>query len=152
MQAHTVEVKEPELVDVKEPELSLQERKAQLLRQGEFYRVGVVHAKAQLMHAARPDVMIHSAIDHAGFAVRKRVDGLLQPTGTSVASIAPLVMTVVGFLRRRKTGAASLGVSLALAGIGYFLKRRRRSGQDTDGAGPACRAGALNHPAATGLS
>lgn len=125
MEPQTVKVKEPELVEVKEPELSVEERKAQLLRQGEFYRVGVVHAKAQLKHAARPDVLIHSAIDHATFAVRKRVDGLLAPTGTSVASIAPLVMTVVGFLRNRKTGAASLGVSLALAAVGYFLKRRQ---------------------------
>jgi hypothetical protein len=116
---------EPQTVEVKEPELSLDERKAQLLRQAEFYRVGVVHAKAQLKQAARPDVLIHSAIDHATWAVRRRIDGLLQPTGTSVASLMPYLMTAIGFIRRRKTGAASLGVSLALAAIGLLVKRRQ---------------------------
>jgi hypothetical protein len=116
---------EPQTVEVKEPELSLDERKAQLLRQAEFYRVGVVHAKAQLKQAARPDVLVHSAIDHATWAVRRRIDGLLQPTGTSVASLMPYLMAAVGFIRRRKTGAASLGVSLALAAIGLLVKRRQ---------------------------
>jgi hypothetical protein len=116
---------EPQTVEVKEPELSLDERKAQLLRQAEFYRVGVVHAKAQLKQAARPDVLVHSAIDHATWAVRRRIDGLLQPTGTSVASLMPYLVTAIGFIRRRKTGAASLGVSLALAAIGLLVKRRQ---------------------------
>jgi hypothetical protein len=116
---------ETQIVEVKEPELSVAERKAQLLRQAEFYRVGAVHAKAQLKQAARPEALFHSAIDHATWAVRSRVDGLLKPTGTSVATLMPYVMTVIGFLRNRKTGAASLGVSLALAGIGFFLKRRQ---------------------------
>jgi hypothetical protein len=120
---------ESQIVEVKEPELSVDERKAQLMRQGEFYRVGVVHAKAQLKHAARPEQLFHSAVDHATWAVRSRIDGLLKPTGSSVASLMPYVMTVIGFIRNRKTGAASLGVSLALAGIGFFLKRRQAQQQ-----------------------
>jgi hypothetical protein len=116
---------EPQTVEVKEPELSLEERKAQLLRQGEFYRVAALHAKVQLKQAARPEAMFHSAIDHLTWTLRARVDGLLQPTGTSVASLMPYVMAAIGFIRRRKTGSASLGVSLALAAIGWYLKRRQ---------------------------
>jgi hypothetical protein len=115
---------EPQIVEVREPKLSLEERKAQLLRQGEFYRVGVVHAKAQLKHAARPDALFHSLIEHATWAVRSRVDGLLRPTGTSVASLVPYAMTVIGFIRSRRTGKASLGVALALAAVGFFLRQR----------------------------
>jgi hypothetical protein len=116
---------EPQTVEVKEPELSLEERKAQLLRQGEFYRAGALHAKVELKQAARPEALFHSAIDHLTWAVRSRVDGLLKPTGTSVASLMPYVMTAIGFIRRRKAGSTSLGVSLALAGIGWYLKRRQ---------------------------
>jgi hypothetical protein len=116
---------ESQTVEVKEPELSVKERKEQLLRQAEFYRVGAVHAKAQLKHAARPEALFHSAVDHATWAVRSRVDSLLQPTGSSVASLMPYVMTAIGFIRRRKMGTASLGVSLALAAVGFMLRRRQ---------------------------
>ncbi|MDB5910328.1 MAG: hypothetical protein JWP34_4442 [Massilia sp.] len=116
---------ESQTVEIKEPELSLEERKAQLLRQGEFYRVGLVHAMAQLKHAARPETLIHSAIDHATWALRTRVDSLLRPTGSSVASLMPYAMAVIGFIRSRRMGKASLGVALALAAAGFFLRKRQ---------------------------
>jgi hypothetical protein len=116
---------ESQTVEIKEPELSVEERKAQLLRQGEFYRVGLVHAKAQLTHAARPETLIHSAIEHATWALRTRVDSLLRPAGGSVASLMPYAMTVIGFIRSRRMGKASLGVALALAAVGFFLRQRQ---------------------------
>jgi hypothetical protein len=120
MEAQTVEVK-----DVKEQEPSVAERKEQLLRQAEFYRVGALQAKVQLKQAAKPDAVIHSIIDHATWAVRTRIDNLLRPTGTSVSSLMPYLMTAFSFIRRRKAGTASLGVSLALAAAGFLLKRRQ---------------------------
>lgn len=116
---------ESQTVEVKEPELSVAERKEQLLRQAQFYRVGAVHAKAQLKQAARPEALFHSVVDHATWALRSRVDGLLQPTGTSVATLMPYIVTAITFVRRRKTGAASLAVSLALAAVGFMLRRRQ---------------------------
>ena len=107
------------------------ERKAELIRQGEFYRVGVVHAKAQLKHAARPEALFHSAVDHATWALRSRVDSLLSPTGASVASIMPFAMTIFKFIRHRKIGKASVGVALALAGVGFYLQQRRAREQAT---------------------
>ena len=112
-------------VEVKDKHADTDERKAQLIRQGDFYRVGVIHAKAQVKQAARPEALFHSAIDHATWALRARVDGLLKPTGASVASIMPYAMAIFSFIRKRKVGKASLGVALALAGVGWYLQQRR---------------------------
>ncbi len=109
----------------KDKDAEVRERKAQLVRMGEFYRVGVVHAKAQLKHEARPEVMFHSMLDHASWAVRSRVDSLLKPSGASVASLLPYLLTAYKFIRSRRMGKASLGVALALAGAGVWLQRRR---------------------------
>jgi hypothetical protein len=116
---------ESQTVAVKERLSELDERKAQLIRQGEFYRVGVVHAKVQLQYAARPEALFHSAIEHAGFAVRARLDSLLAPSGSNVASLMPYAMVLIRFVRHRKLGKASLGVALALTGIGWYLQQRR---------------------------
>ncbi|MEO7494547.1 MAG: hypothetical protein ABIT83_16210 [Massilia sp.] len=103
----------------------LDERKAQLLRQGDFYRVSLVHSKAQLKHAARPETLFHSAVDHATFALRSRVDGLLKPTGVSVASMMPYALSILGFIRRRRLGKPALGVAVALGGLAWYLQHRR---------------------------
>jgi hypothetical protein len=112
-------------IEMKQVRPTLAQRKAQLVRQGEFYRVGVVHAKAQVQHAARPDALFHSALDHAAWAVRSRVDSLLTPTGASVASIMPYALAIYRFVRHRKLGKASIGAALVLAGVGWYLQRRR---------------------------
>jgi hypothetical protein len=101
------------------------ERKAALIRQGEFYRVSVVHAKAQVKHAARPEQLFHSAVNHASGMLRAHFNGLLKPSGTSVSAIMPYAMALIGFIRKRRVGKASLGVALALAGIGWYLQQRR---------------------------
>ena len=110
---------------IKEPLSGLDTRKAQLIRQGEFYRVGVVHAKAQLHFAVRPQALIHSALDHAGAALRARVDKLLAPAGTNVATIMPYALVLIRFMRHRKVGKASIGAALVLTGIGWYLQQRR---------------------------
>jgi hypothetical protein len=122
MDAQTVEVNE-KLQDDKS--LSTAERKASLIRQGELYRISVVHAKAQVKHAARPEQLFHSVMNQAGWLLRSRIDSLLKPSGTSVSAILPYAMTIIGFIRKRRAGKASLGVALALAGIGWYLQQRR---------------------------
>jgi hypothetical protein len=112
-------------VVVKEQRSDVDQRKAELIRQGQFYRVGVVHAKAQVKHAARPEALFHSAVDHAGWALRARVDSLLKPTGTSVALIMPYALTAFRFIRQRRMGKAGLGAALALAALGWYLQQRR---------------------------
>lgn len=105
-----------------------EERKRALLRDGEFYRTGVAHARAQIKHAARPEVMFHSVLDHATWALRTRADVLLKPTGTSVSVLAPYALTVLGFIRKRKLGKPALGVA-ALAGVAAWYLQRKRAQQ-----------------------
>ena len=104
---------------------ALDERKARLLRDGEAYRLGIVHARAQIKHGLRPDTIFHSALDHAGGALRARIDGMLKPTGVNLAALMPYALSVLGFIRRRRLGKPALAVSLALAGLGWYLQRRR---------------------------
>jgi hypothetical protein len=113
-------------VTVKDKPLDHEQRMAELVRQGEFHRVGVVHAKEQIKHAARPEALFHSAVDHASWAVRSRVDSLLHPTGASVASIMPFALTVFKFIRYRRMGKAALGVALVLGGVGLYLQQKRQ--------------------------
>ena len=105
------------------------ERKEELLRDGEFFRAGVAHAKAQIRHGARPEVLFHSAVDHATYAIRGRVDSLLHPTGYSVASMAPYALTAIKFIRHRKLGKPALAVSVLLGVAGWYLQRRRAQQQ-----------------------
>lgn len=98
---------------------------AQQLRDGEFYRAGVAHAKAQIRHGAQPQVLFHTAIDHATYAIRGRVDSLLHPTGFSVASMAPYALTAFKFIRNRKLGKPALAVSILLGVAGWYMQRRR---------------------------
>jgi hypothetical protein len=101
------------------------ERIEELKRDGEFYRAGVAHAKAQIRHGARPEVLFHSAVDHATFAVRSRVDSLLHPTGFSIASMAPYALTAIKFIRHRKLGKPAMAVSVLLGVAGWYFQRRR---------------------------
>jgi hypothetical protein len=101
------------------------ERKEELMRDGEFFRAGVAHAKAQIRHGARPEVLFHSAVDHATWAVRSRVDSLLHPTGTSVSSLAPYALTAIKFIRHRKLGKPALAIGALLGVAGWYLRHRR---------------------------
>jgi hypothetical protein len=104
---------------------SHEERKRALLREGEFYRTGVAHARAQIKTASRPEVMFHSVIDHATWALRTRADALLKPTGTSVSVLAPYALTVLGFIRKRRLGKPALGIAAVAGAAAWYLQRKR---------------------------
>lgn len=99
-------------------------RKAALLRQGEYYRVGIVHAKANVKQGARPEAIFHRAMDHATIALRSRVDGLLHPGGGSAGSLMPYAISIVGFLARRRLVKPALGVVAVAVALGWYLQRR----------------------------
>jgi hypothetical protein len=100
-------------------------RKAELLREGEFYRAGVAYAKAQVKHGARPEVMLHSALDHATWALRARADALLKPTGTSVSVLMPYALTAFNFVRQRRMGKQALAGAVLAGVAGWYMKKRR---------------------------
>jgi hypothetical protein len=105
-------------------------RKAELLREGEFYRAGITYAKAQVMHGARPEVMLHSALDHATWALRARADALLKPTGTSISVLMPYALTAFNFVRQRRMGKQALAGAVLMGVAGWYMKKRRAAQQE----------------------
>lgn len=107
------------------------QRKEELIRDGDFFRAGVAHSQAQIRHGARPEVLFHSALEHATWAIRGRVDSLLHPTGFSVASVAPYALTAIRFLRHRRLGKPALAIG-ALLGVAGWYWRHRQAQQEVD--------------------
>ncbi|WP_036165727.1 hypothetical protein [Massilia sp. 9096] len=104
---------------------SHEQRKRALLRDAEFYRAGVVHARAQIKHDAQPQVIFHSVVDHATWVLRARADALLKPTGTSISVLAPYAMTALGFIRKRRLGKQAIGAAALLGALGWYVQRKR---------------------------
>lgn len=100
-------------------------RKKELLREGEFFRAGVVHAKAGIQHSIKPEVMMRTAIDHTTVALRTRADALLKPTGANVAMLMPYAMSALNFVRQRRLAKPVAGAAVALGAVGWYFNRKR---------------------------
>jgi hypothetical protein len=107
-------------------------RKQELLREGEFFRSGVAHARAQIRQAVRPEVMLHGVIDQATWALRARADALLKPTGTSVSVLMPYGLALFNFVRQRKLGKPVGAAAILLGVAGWYINKRRVQRQDVD--------------------
>ena len=102
----------------------LAERKADLLRQGQAYRVGIAHSRASVKESLRPQALMHRALDHATGAVRERVDGLWRPGGTKLSALMPFALTAFGFLRKRRLLRPALGAAAVVGSLGWYLRHR----------------------------
>lgn len=125
MENQIIEVKDKS----KDETLSVAERKALLVRQGEIHRIGVVRAKSQVLHEAQPQALFHSAMDHASYALRSRVDAIMSPSGFSVGAVLPYAMPILRMLRNRRFGNKSkiaLGVAAVLGGVGLYYQRKNK--------------------------
>lgn len=100
-------------------------RKQELLREGEFFRAGVAHAKATIQHGIKPEVMMRTAVDHTTMALRARADALLKPTGASVSVLLPYAMGVVNFVRQRRMGKQAAGAAVLVGALGWYMSRKR---------------------------
>ncbi len=85
----------------------------------------MAYAKAQVKHGARPEVMLHSALDHATWALRARADALLKPTGTSISVLMPYALAAFNFVRQRRMGKQALAGAVLLGVAGWYMKKRR---------------------------
>ncbi|USX25206.1 hypothetical protein NHH73_21735 [Oxalobacteraceae bacterium OTU3CINTB1] len=103
--------------------------KQRLIREGELYRIKVVHSKALVANALHPDALFHGAVDHAVGLAQARLGGLLQPGGMSgfnYKALMPYALTVGSFIARKKLVKPALGV-VAVLGLGAaWLMRRKR--------------------------
>lgn len=105
---------------------SAQERKAQLLEQGEQHRQGIVLARQHIQHGIKPEVMIHNVIDQATWSLRSRADALLTPAGLSATALAPYALKVLGILHRRRMTKKAVAVAAVLGLAAWYINRRRQ--------------------------
>ncbi|HEX8404215.1 MAG TPA: hypothetical protein VF670_06320 [Duganella sp.] len=110
--------------------------KQRLIREGELYRIKVVHSKALVANALHPDALFHGAVDHAVSLAQARLGGLIKPGGglgsinfkaLNYKALLPYAMTIGSFIARKKLIKPVIGV-VAVAGLGvYWLSRRKRT-------------------------
>jgi len=107
--------------------------KQRLIREGELYRIKVVHAKALVGNALQPDALMHGAIDQAVGMAQARLGGLLQPGGlksVNFKALLPYALTVGSYIARKRLVKPAMGVALA-AGLGLaWLMRRQAAPRD----------------------
>jgi hypothetical protein len=117
---------------------ALDAEKKRLIREGELYRIKVVHAKARVGNALHPDALFHGALEHAVGMAKARMGGLLQPGGLSglggminLKSLMPYALTVGSFIARKRLIKPAIGVALALGvGAAWLLRRKRPAEQE----------------------
>jgi hypothetical protein len=97
-------------------------RKRLLIAQGEMYRVGIVHARANVGYALRPESLLQGVVETAvGFAGH-RVESLLAPGGMRLQGY---VLTALSFIGRKKLVKPAL-VLVAVAAVAASWLRRKR--------------------------
>lgn len=107
---------------------ALAAHKLRLIREGELYRVSVVHAKIMVSNALQPDAVLHSAVEHAVGMAQARFGALLQPGGlknVNFRALMPYALTVGSFIARRRLVKPALGLGVAVAlGVGWLMRHR----------------------------
>nr|WP_202427678.1 hypothetical protein [Duganella margarita] len=115
--------------------------KLRVIREGELWRIKLVHSKALVGQALQPDALMHGAIDHAVGLAQARLGGLLHSGdggGFSLKSLTSLVslgtlktvmpyaLTVGSFIARRRLIKPVLVLATA-AGVGVAWLMRRKT-------------------------
>nr|WP_202423819.1 hypothetical protein [Duganella margarita] len=115
--------------------------KLRVIREGELWRIKLVHSKALVGQALQPDALMHGAIDHAVGLAQARLGGLLHSGdggGFSLKSLTSLVslgtlktvmpyaLTVGSFIARRRLIKPVL-VLATVAGVGVAWLMRRKT-------------------------
>lgn len=98
--------------------------KKRLVAEGQLYRVGIVHAKAQVGRAVRPDMLLHSVLEHVVGLAGTRVETLLAPGGWRAAM--PYILTALSFIGRKNLIKPVAGLAVTAAVI-WFMRSKRQS-------------------------
>jgi hypothetical protein len=111
--------------------------KARLIREGEVYRVSVLHAKHNVLQALHPEVLLHGAVDMAVGTVQTRLAGLIGGTAAAAGAggllanyktIMPIAMSIGSFISRRRLVKPAIAVGAVLAAVGTWIYKRKQSG------------------------
>ena len=116
-----------------EDAVALAAEKQRIIREGELYRIKVVHSKALLGQALQPDALMHGAMEHAVGLAQARLGGLLQPGGLgglnfkSVKSLMPYALTIGSFIARKRLIKPAIALAtVAGVGIAWLLRHKRQ--------------------------
>jgi hypothetical protein len=109
--------------------------KQKLIREGELYRIKVVHSKALVGQALQPDALFHGAVEHAVGLAQARLGGLLQPGGLgglgglnfkSLKSLMPYALTIGSFIARKRLIKPAIALAVvAGVGVAWLLRHKR---------------------------
>jgi hypothetical protein len=108
--------------------------KEKLVREGELYRVSVVHARAQVANALHPDALVHGMIEHALGAVHQRFSALFGGHGgasaggdrsAGLAGLLGRLGGLAGVAALAKRGLRLKRVLPMAVSVGSFIARKR---------------------------
>lgn len=92
--------------------LSLADRKAQLLLQGEIHRLGLLKAQMTVMQSLNAQTLVQRAVEQVlGFA-GNRVVAMAGGEGISPAALIPLAANAFSFLSRKKLLKPLIGMGI----------------------------------------
>ncbi|MGB9989094.1 hypothetical protein [Pseudoduganella rhizocola] len=122
--------------DKEEQRRAAQANKERLIREGELYRISVLHSKAQVVNALHPEALLHGAFDHAVGVAQARLGGLLGGGGggggggflggVNYKALMPYAITVGSFIARKRLIKPVLALTVVGAGVAAWLLRRKR--------------------------
>jgi len=123
--------------DKEEQRRVAQANKERLIREGELYRISVLHSKAQVVNALHPEALLHGAFDHAVGVAQARLGGLLGGGGSgggggsflggvNYKALMPYAITVGSFIARKRLVKPVLALTVVGAGVAAWLLRRKR--------------------------
>jgi hypothetical protein len=125
--------------DKEEQRRVAQANKDRLIKEGELYRISVLHAKAQVVNALHPEALLHGAFDHAVGVAQARLGGLLGGgaggsgggghgflSGVNYKALMPYAITVGSFIARKRLIKPVLALTVVGAGVAAWLLRRKR--------------------------
>jgi hypothetical protein len=111
-------------------------RKKKLIAEGEFFRVGIMHAKSQVAHALQPKELLHDAVQHAVGYATSRVESLLSPSGMRLQTIMPYVLTAFSYFKGKRSKRSGLLKptlllgTVASAAIAFVMRRNAARNAD----------------------
>jgi hypothetical protein len=109
--------------------------KEKLVREGELYRVSVVHARARVDNALRPDALVHGMIEHALGVAHERFSALFgghgghgghgAAGGAGRAGLLGRLGGLAGVAALAKRGLRLKRVLPMAISVGSFIARKR---------------------------
>ncbi|UGQ47854.1 hypothetical protein [Massilia endophytica] len=122
--------------DKEQQQAALQADKQRLIKEGELYRVSVLHSKMQVVHALHPEALLHGAVDHAIGAAQARLGNLLGGGNggggggilgsINYKALMPYAITVGSFIARKRLIKPVLALTVVGGALAAYLLKRNR--------------------------